>query len=100
MKGNKESIGLSAKKQHQELDLNLGYQHFYAKAIIMLVFGFLFTLSGIVALFEICTKFLLIVLSLFAFYGLLQAIYYKCPYKVWLSLVVYILPLIMLLFLS
>jgi hypothetical protein len=99
LKGNKESIGLSAKKQHQELDLNLGYQHFYVKAIIMLVFGFLFTLSGIVALSGLCTKFFLIVLALFALYGLLQAFYYKRPNKVWMSLVVYILPFIALLFL-
>jgi len=100
LKGNKESIGLSAKKQHQELSLELGYHHFYVKAIIMFVFGFLFTLSGIVALLGICAKFLLIVLASFALYGFLQAVYYKRPYKVWISLVVYILPLLLRLILA
>lgn len=100
LKGNKESIGLSAKKQHQELSLELGFSHFYLKAIIMFAFGCLFTASGFFALYNNSFIFFSIVLVLFALYGIFQAVYYKRPYKVWLSLVVYILPFIMLLFLS
>lgn len=100
LKGNKESIGLSAKKQHQELSLELGFIHFYVKAIIMFVFGFLFIASGFTALQNNSRVFFAIVLGLFALYGLVQAFYYKQPYKVWMSLVVYILPIVVFLILS
>jgi len=99
LRGSKESIGLSAKKQHQELSLDLGYIHFYVKAIIMFVFGLLFTASGFMALLENNYLFLELVLGLFALYGIIQAFFYTRPYKVWMSLVVYILPIIILLFL-
>lgn len=99
-KGNKKSIGLSAKKQHQELSLELDYKHFYIKAIIMFVFGVLFTLSGLMALQNLNNTFFTIILGLFAIYGIVQAFYYKRPYKVWMSLLVYILPFILLLLLS
>ncbi|MHC1774942.1 MAG: hypothetical protein AB9834_05955 [Lentimicrobium sp.] len=100
LKGNKESIGLSAKKQHQELSLELGYLHFYVKANIMFIFGIIFTSSALVALIHSNTFSFTIVLVLFALYGLAQAFYYRRPYKVWMSLLVYILPVFLLLFLS
>lgn len=100
LRGNKENIGLSAKKQHQELSLELGYRHFYVKAIIMFVFGILFTVSGIIALYPGNNIIFKIVLGLFAIYGIAQSLFYKRPLKVWMSLVVYILPFIILLLLS
>lgn len=99
LKGNKEAIGLSAKKQHQELSLELGYRHFYMKAIIMFIFGILFTSSGSIALRSGNSNFFEIVLILFALYGIAQSIFYKRPYKVWISMGVYILPLIIMLLL-
>jgi hypothetical protein len=100
LKGNKEKIGLSAKRQHQELPLDLDYQHFYWKAWIMLVFGLLLTASGLVAYTTTKHEYLFPVLALFAIYGLAQAFYYRRTYKVWTSAIVYLLPLLFLLFLS
>lgn len=66
----------------------------------MFVFGFLFAISGLLALIKANYLFFVIVLGLFALYGIVQALYYKGPYKVWMSLVVYISPFILFLFLS
>jgi len=98
--GNKDLIGKSAKRQHLELALELADFHFYVKAVIMFVFGIFFTASGLVALSDDSFLFLSVVLTLFAIYGLAQAVYYKRPYKVWMSLIVYILPLLFFFFLS
>lgn len=100
LKGKKESIGLSAKKQHQELSLKLGYQHFFVKAIIMFLFGILFIFTGLIALNTNYYNPLKLVLFLFAMYGLAQSIFYRRPGKVWLSLIVYTLPIILMLFCS
>jgi len=99
-KGNREMIGLSAKRQHQELPLDLNYQHFYWKAWIMFFFGLLFTASGLVAYTITSYRFLFLTLALFAIYGLTQAIYYRRTYKVWMSAIVHILPFLVLLFLT
>jgi len=96
----KELSGLSAKRQYQELSLDLGYIHFYIKAVIMLIFGVLLTLSGVSAITTKSFLFLSVILALFAFYGLVQALYYKHPYKVWMSFVVHTLPVIVMFFLS
>lgn len=100
LKGNKESIGISAKRQHQELSLELESHHFFLKSLVMFVFGLLFTISGFGALIKGYGHFFAIVLGLFALYGIAQAFYYKRPYNVWMSLVVYIAPFLVLLFLS
>jgi hypothetical protein len=100
LKGTREKIGLSAKRQHQELPLDLNYQHFYWKAWIMFVFGLAFTASGLMAYIMAKPEFLFPALTLFAIYGLAQAIYYRRTYKVWTSAIVYILPLLFLVFLS
>lgn len=99
-KGTKSSIGNSAKRQHQELSLDLDSKHFYLKAIIMFVFGILLLATGSISLIYHFNTPLLISLSMFALYGFAQAVYYLKPYKVWLSLVVYLLPLIALLLLT
>lgn len=100
LKGSKEKIGLSAKRQHQELPLDLSYEHFYIKAWIMFVFGLALTASGVLAYATTDHEFLFPVLVLFAIYGLAQAFYYRQTYKVWTSAIVYLLPLLFLLFLS
>lgn len=100
LKGTREKIGLSAKRQHQELPLDIDCHHFYWKAWIMFVFGLAFTASGLMAYIMAKPEFLFPALTLFAIYGLAQAIYYRRTYKVWTSAIVYILPLLFLVFLS
>ncbi len=100
LKGSKEKIGLSSKGQHQELPLDLNYQHFYWKAWIMFGFGLLLTASGLVAYNATNTWVLFLTLALFASYGLAQAFIYRRTYKVWTSAIVYLLPFLILLFLS
>lgn len=100
LRGSKEKIGLSAKRQHQELPLDLGYRHFFIKAWIMFIFGLLFTASGLLAYTTANHDFLFPALVLFAVYGLAQAFYYRQTYKVWTSAIVYLLPLLFLLYLS
>jgi len=100
LQGTREQIGLSAKRQHQELPLDASYEHFYIKAWIMLIFGLLLTASGLTAFLAINDWFLFLILALFAGYGIGQAIYYRRTYKVWTSALVYLLPLLFLLYLS
>lgn len=100
LRGSKEKIGLSAKRQHQELPLDLDYRHFFVKAWIMFIFGLLFTASGLLAYTTAKNEFLFPALVLFAVYGLAQAFYYRRTYKVWTSAIVYLLPLLFLLYLS
>ncbi len=100
LRGSKEKIGLSAKRQHQELPLGLGYEHFFIKAWIMFGFGLLFTASGLLALTTTKYVYLFPAVVLFAVYGLAQAFYYRQTYKVWTSAIVYLLPLLFLLYLS
>jgi len=100
LKGSKEKVGLSAKRQHQELSLELNYPHFYWKAWIMFVFGLLFTTSGLVAYTTSMHWFLSVVLALFAVYRLVQALFYRRTYKVWMSALVYLLPFLILILLS
>jgi hypothetical protein len=101
-KGSIIKTGQSAKKQHQELPLNLNEIHFFIKAVIMLVFGFLFFMRGL--LFILNTEqsliFSLLVFISFGFYGLLQALWYRNYLNVWPASVVYNLPLIIFLFLK
>jgi hypothetical protein len=100
LKWNKELVAMSAKRQHQELFSDLNYMHFYVKAVIMFLFGILFTASALIAFATMNLLFFKMVLALFGIYGLAQAIYYKRPYKVWMSAFVYILPFLLLIILS
>jgi hypothetical protein len=96
-KGSKIKIGESAKKQHQELPLDAGLNHFYYKAIIMFGFGILFLLSSLTYFLAdsntgiIFTRVNSILMSV---YGLIQLIIYYRTYKVWTSFLVYCIPLI------
>lgn len=99
-KGTRELIGLSAKKQHQELPNDLSYHHFFWKALIMFFFGLLLTASGFVAYTTENYWFLFVTTAMFAKYGLAQAFYYRRTYKVWTSAIVYLLPFLFLIVLS
>ena len=93
-KGSKSLIGESAKRQHQELPLDLDNIHFYYKAWIMFLFGLIFLSSGLITYFSQNTIILLIALILFGLYGIIQIIIYKRPVKVWISGVLHTMPII------
>jgi hypothetical protein len=96
-KGSKTKIGESAKKQHQELPLDIGPLHFFYKAIIMFIIGVLLVASSLTYLFyntEIGLKFTLFNIIFHSGYGLIQLVVYHRTYKVWGSFVVYSIPLI------
>lgn len=97
-KFDKESIGESAKRQHQELPLDLPNFHFFVKALIMLLMGIIMAACGTIALSGSTTP-LFYALLAFAVYGLGQAVYYRRSYRVWMSLLVHALPLVCLLLL-
>lgn len=98
LKFDRDSIGESAKRQHQELPLDLPNVHFVVKVLLMLFMGVLMVAGGVIALFE-NTMPLFYALTAFALYGLGQAIFYRRSYRVWMSLLVHVLPLICLLLL-
>jgi hypothetical protein len=87
-------IAKSGRKQHQELDLQISDSHFFYKVIIMFIFGMLFFITSLLAILNIFGISLLVVLIIFGLYGLLQAIFYRKNIKVWSSMVVYNIPLI------
>jgi len=95
-RGSKIKIGESAKKQHQELPLDVSPLRFFYKAIIMFAFGILFTLSSVIYLLNPAVGLLLVFYTaiLHVVYALIQLIVYRRCYKVWCSFVVYSLPLI------
>lgn len=96
-KGSIEKIGQSAKKQHQELPLDIKDIHFFIKAIVMLMFGILFILVGILYLFHVDPDFVFGkgLFLLFGIYGVIQAVIYRRPINVWLSMIVYIIPIVL-----
>lgn len=95
-KGSISSIGKSARKQHQEIPLDLPDQHFFIKAIIMFLFGILMLISGLLTLFHL-ERYVLLAgtcVCLFGIYGVIQAIIYRKEVKVWPAALVYNVPLI------
>lgn len=96
-KGSIDKIGQSAKRQHQELPLNIKDIHFFIKAIIMLIFGLMFLITGILYFLNIDQNIVFGMLTFISFglYGLLQAILYSKTLNVWLSVVVYNIPLLL-----
>lgn len=101
LKGSVEKIGQSAKKQHQELPLNISDKHFFVKAIIMFIFGLLFLIAGLFFLLNIDPHFFfgIAIFVLHGVYGLVQAIIYRKYFNVWPAAVVYNIPLILFLYL-
>ena len=101
-KGPIDKIGQSAKRQHQEISLELTDIHFFVKVIIMLLFGILFSVAGILFLEnnEMGLALLFVSVAAFSVYGFLQAFYYRKPVSVWQSLIVYNIPLIVYLILK
>jgi hypothetical protein len=98
-KGAIEKIGESAKKQHQELPLDIDSKHFFYKALMMFVLGLLFLVSGLLFFLynvKIGILFTIINCAIMSLYGLVQAIIYRRCIKVWTALVVYSAPLIFL----
>jgi len=95
-RGSVKAVGHSARRQHQELPLDLGEGHFFVKAIVMFVFGLLFCLVGV--LFALGGdpqgRVALPVVALFAGYGLLQAVVYRRSVNVWPAAIVYSIPLV------
>ena len=95
-KGSIKKIGLSAKRQHQELPLEINNFHFFLKTIIMFIFGIIFVFTGVFLILNIHFSIIfgVISLGLLGFYGLLQALIYRKPVKIWLSFIVYNIPII------
>jgi hypothetical protein len=91
-----QAVGRSAKRPHQELPLDLGERHFFVKALVMLGFGLLFCLVGV--LFALGGdpqgRVALPVIALFAGYGVVQAVVYRRAVNVWPAAVVYAIPLV------
>jgi hypothetical protein len=101
-KGSIIKIGQSAKKQHQEMPLDLKEIHFFIKVIIMLIFGFLFLICGLLYFLspEESLTFCMVILISHGAYALIQALLYRYYFNVWGAVVVYNLPLITFLFLK
>lgn len=95
-KGNVSAIARSARKQHQEIPLASPDAHFFYKVILMLILGVLFMASS--ALFFIkypaATVFTFVNTLLLSLYGLIQLIMYYRTWRVWLSFLVYSIPLL------
>jgi hypothetical protein len=95
-KGSISAIGQSARRQHQELPLNINDVHFFTKAIIMLIFGLMFSAAAILYFLQIDAYCILglLTFSLHGAYGLIQAVIYRKFLNVWPAAVVYNIPLI------
>jgi hypothetical protein len=96
-KGSKNKIGESAKKQHQEIPLDLAPIHFFYKAIIMFAIGVILILSSLVYFLyntETGLRFILYSVLFHSFYGLIQLIMYYRYFRVWGAFLVYSIPLI------
>ncbi|TAL31526.1 MAG: hypothetical protein EPN93_17175 [Spirochaetes bacterium] len=100
-KGSITGIGQSAKRQHQELPLDIADAHFFIKALIMLGFGLIFVaLSGLYFLTGNMAPWVVPAgLASFSAYGFVQAAAYRRTPNVWLSALVYSIPLAAFLFL-
>jgi hypothetical protein len=97
-KGSKIKIGESARRQHQEIPLDLDPIQYYYKAILMFITGILFALSSLTYFLydtRIGLTFTLINSIIHSGYGLIQLIIYCRCYRVWGAFVVYSIPLIL-----
>jgi positive regulator of sigma E activity len=101
-KKNIDAIGKSAKRQHQELPLNIPNSHFFYKAIIMFIFGVLFLITGILAFLNSTHSSTIIwTLSIcFGLYGFIQALIYRKEIKVWPAMIVYNIPVLIVVFIN
>jgi hypothetical protein len=98
-KGSKIRIGESAKRQHQELPMDINLLHFYYKALTMLIIGFLYLASTLTFyLYDSYNGILFTMINsiIMSCYGLVQLILYFKTIKVWFSFVVYTIPLVIL----
>ena len=99
-KKTRDKKGASAKRQHQELSLNLPNTHFYHKAIIIFIFGCLFVIAGLLSFFEhaLSSPIIWTVTIGFGIYGIVQTIIYRAEIKVWPAMIVYNIPLLIKIF--
>ena len=99
LKGKLTLIGESGRLQHQELPKDISNIHYFIKVLIMAIFGLLFTLAAIIAFIDAKNLALLQCTAIsFGVYGLIQAFVYFKEIKVWLAVIVYNIPLILLYF--
>lgn len=89
-------IAYSAKKQHRELPLDLGDNHFVAKAILMLIFGLIFLVSGLVMCINktFYHNVSMIIMILFGLYGVSQGVIYRRCWRSLMAMFIYCLPLV------
>lgn len=95
-RGSVVAISTSAKKQHQELPMDLSDQHYLTKVIVMLFFGIAFLAVGFSIL--LTGRFqpgpALLTMAGLSIYSIFQAILYRRYWRVWTAILVYSLPLV------
>ncbi len=97
-KGSKIKIAESGKKQHRGIPSDLDIQHHYTKIILMLIIGMLFTLASLTYFLydtKIGLVFILINSIIQSAYGFIQLIVYYKFNRIWGSVVIYSIPLIL-----
>lgn len=93
-RGSIDKIGQSARKQHGELPPDLDMKHYVIKAILMFILGILYLVIGIILLLGNSNRVLIITgLAIMGFYGFIQALIYKKPFRIWMGAVVHNIPL-------
>lgn len=94
-RGSLAEISTSAKKQHQEMPMDLDDKHYLVKVILMLLFGIAFL--GIGSIMLLTGRFQLwpavLVMAGLSLYSFVQAILYRRFWRVWTAILVYSLPL-------
>lgn len=95
-RGSVAEISKSAKKQHQEMPMDLKDRHYLIKAILMLLFGIAFLGIGISILLTGRFQYwpAVLVMTGFSLYSFVQALLYRRFWRVWMAILVYSLPLI------
>ncbi len=96
LKKDASKIASSAKKQHQEMPLDLNDYHFVVKAILMLIFGCIFLVSGLLmcinrSFYHNLSMTIMIMLGL---YGVIQGTIYRRCWRSLMAIFIYSLPLI------
>lgn len=96
-KGSIVAIGRSAKRQHQEIPLDLADVHFFIKALFMLVFGIAFLVAGFLFVLnrDAGAWAGLVIYALFGAYGIAQAVVYRRSARVWPAALVHSVPTVL-----
>lgn len=95
-RGSLAEISRSARRQHGEMPADVDDRHYFIKAVLMLAFGVAFL--GVAASILLTGEFqplpAVLVMAALSLYGLVQAVVYRRPWRVWTAVLVYSLPLI------